>query len=529
MSARAMSAKKTRGQGLALALSLPLVLGAFHQAGAEPADEPQRFKLVCGSSGSSSSTCHFGFAASKVTIEKQLSSAACIEDTTWQATGRSVTVHNGCDARFEVETDTRRPKVVILTDIGQDPDDTQSLIRALLHANDLSIEGIIPTYRPGGRLVASDLAKLVIKTYGKDVDQLRQHDIRYPDADELLARLKPGHPFNDKIGAGYDSPGSKHLVKVVDASEEPVWVLVWGGSRELAQAVYKVRNTRSDKAFHAFIDKLRVYAIAWSQYSPEPAEYLAANANDLFWISSASYDGKKNATFRGMYMLGDHSMQDRAWKKEFILSRGQLGKLYPLTTTEDGLKEGDTPSLLHVLPIGLSDPERPEEGGWGGRYEQEPAYAHITRNFFSSRDVKDWLDDQRDRRASVARWRPAFQAEFAARAAWLELDYDDANHPPIVAMDGETSRAARSGDKITLDASASVDPDDDRLSYRWWIYKEASSLSDGLEITDSDSAVATVVVPEVEKQEEVSIILEVQDDGMPALTRYQRIRLIIDP
>ena len=36
-----------------------------------------------------------------------------------------------------------------------------------------------------------------------------------------------------------------------------------------------------------------------------------------------------------------------------------------------GIKEGDTPSFLALVPNGLGDAEQPRLGSWGGRFEGE--------------------------------------------------------------------------------------------------------------------------------------------------------------
>src|SRR5262249_6420212 len=75
-----------------------------------------------------------------------------------------------------------------------------------------------------------------------------------------------------------------------------------------------------------------------------------------------------------------------------------------------GIKEGDTPSFLWLIPNGLSDPERPWLGSWGGRFGGEGR--RLT-------DVAD-LDlptsgDPDPRMSSVYRFRPAYQADSAPR------------------------------------------------------------------------------------------------------------------
>ena len=486
--------------------------------------------MTCSSIKSASQTCPFGFASAGIVLARTLSSAPCIQGSTWSSSSRSVTVKSGCRAEFKVAMKVERPRIVIMTDIGQDPDDTQSLVRLLLYANDLNIVGIIPTYRPGNRPVASDIVRSVINAYDQDRPRLLLHDIRYPQGSTLLSYIRDGLNNNVPIGPGYDTAGSDHIIAKVDASTSPTWVLVWGGSRELAQAIYKVRSTRSASAFASFQKKLRVYSIGYSQYTPEPGDYLAANAKEMFWIFSAHYEeGTRSATFRGMYLLGDLSMQKEAWITANIKNKGSLGAMYPLNSTESGMKEGDTPSFLHVLPIGLSDPLLPKSGGWGGRYSKEPEYYATSTNLYTSRYQTETLFGVVDRRNSVARWRPAFQADFAARANWLVATFANANHPPDAKIVGSTALRLGSGTTVTLDARPSFDPDGDPLSYRWWIYKEVNPFAPTMAISNAASAVATLTAPSVRSTQTVHLILAVKDNGSPALTRYQRVILTIVP
>src|SRR5205814_23227 len=93
------------------------------------------------------------------------------------------------------------------------------------------------------------------------------------------------------------------------------------------------------------------------------------------------------------------------------------------------LKEGDTPSWLYFLPTGLSDPAHPDWGGWGGRFRR------AGRGLF--RDAADTVGKVTDARATVWRWRPAFQADFAARMAWCVKPVRGANHPPVAVLNGD--------------------------------------------------------------------------------------------
>ena len=81
------------------------------------------------------------------------------------------------------------------------------------------------------------------------------------------------------------------------------------------------------------------------------------------------------------------------------------------------MKEGDTPSWFFFLPLGGNDPDHPERGGWGGRFELDPRLGGGRSRIY--RDARDPAKDPADAaRATVSRWRPAFQADFARRMDW---------------------------------------------------------------------------------------------------------------
>ena len=92
-----------------------------------------------------------------------------------------------------------KPRLLILTDIGGDPDDEQSLVRLLVHANDLDIEGIIASASgtPGELkedVVRPDLVRRSIAAYGEVRPNLLRHDRRYPTAERLLGVVKARQP-----------------------------------------------------------------------------------------------------------------------------------------------------------------------------------------------------------------------------------------------------------------------------------------------------------------------------------------------
>jgi hypothetical protein len=183
------------------------------------------------------------------------------------------------------------------------------------------------------------------------------------------------------------------------------------------------------------------------------------------------------------------------------------------------LKEGDTPSWLYFLPTGLSDPAHPDWGCWGGRFR--PADGGLFR------DTTDTVGTVTDARATVWRWRPAFQADFAARMTWCVKAAREANHPPLAVLNGDkgigvAELTARPGEVVQLSAAGSSDPDGDRLSFRWFVYPEAGSYAKDVPLSDATAETTVLTLPADASGKTVHVVLEVTDGGAPALTRYRR-------
>jgi len=423
-----------------------------------------------------------------------------------------------------------RPRLFITTDIGGDPDDTQSLIRLLVYSNEFELAGLVASASgtPGElkeAIVRPDLIEELVQAYGEVAANLQRHDPHYPSADALLSLIKRGNPQRgwEHVGEGHDTEGSDWIIAAVDRDERPLNIAVWGGQTDLAQALWRVKHERSKKAYRRFIGKLRVYDIADQDgiFSQIRAEH-----SGLFYILNKAPEGqdKRNAVFRGMYLGGDESLTSLDWLNAHVIEgHGPLGARYPQKTwtapnPHGVMKEGDTPSWFYFLPNGLQDPGRPEYGGWGGRFRQTAASYYA--------DAVDQIEDARDARTTVWRWRPDFQRAFAARMDRCVLPPGQVNRAPEAIVNGQGGTdflflKAKSGESIRLDASASRDPDGDALQFEWWVYPEVS----GGQSWRAEGPQATLTLPALRKGQEIHLILQVTDAGTPALRAYRRVIL----
>jgi hypothetical protein len=427
-----------------------------------------------------------------------------------------------------------RPRLIVLTDIGGDPDDRQSMIRLLHYANEFEIEGLIASASGtpgelGEAVVKPELIRELVDAYGDVRDNLALHDARFPTAVELRTRIRSGNPNRglDHIGAAGDTDGSRRIIEVVDRTAEgPVNIAIWGGQSDLAQALWRVREDRGEEGLRRFVERIRVYDIADQDGI---ASWIQEQFPGIFYVLSAAREGvdRREAAFRGMYLGGDESLTSREWIDTHVrVDHGPLGAHYPTETwttpnPHGVMKEGDTPSWFYFLPTGPGDAGHPEWGGWGGRFEEEAGGVY--------RDARDTVDGATGVRSTVWRWRPVFQADFQARLDWAVKPYSEANHAPEPRLSAPMQRTASTGDRLELDASGSSDPDGDGLSYRWWVYPEAGSFRGEVSIESPGAARAVLVAPQVASPETIHVILEVTDDGTPRLTRYRRVVVEVRP
>ena len=314
-----------------------------------------------------------------------------------------------------------RPRLAVLTDIGGDPDDQQSLIRLMVYANEFELELLVATAAgTRGELKESitrpDLIRQIVDAYGQVLPNLQRHATGWPGADALHQRVKSGNPQRGRehIGTGKDTEGSRALVERVDAGTpaRPLNIAIWGGQTDFAQALWRVKQDRGGPGLAAFAQRLRVYDI---NDQDGIADWLHGEFPGLFYILASAPKGrdKREGTYRGMYLTGDESLASRAWIDQHVRCKGPLGALYPVKTwtapnPHGCLKEGDTPSWFFFLPPGGNNPNDPAQPGWGGQFAKQPD------GWYRDLPAKEGFDP----RSTVSRWRPDFQRDFAKRMTW---------------------------------------------------------------------------------------------------------------
>lgn len=247
-----------------------------------------------------------------------------------------------------------KPRILISTDIGgTDPDDNQSMTHFLMYSHLFKTEGLVssPSYGRGNK---SELLRM-IDLYEKDLPLLKKHQKDYPSPASLRAVCKQGRsgaaPF-----AGYTTAteGSNWIIKCAKKkNKQPLWVLVWGGLDDLAQALHDAPEIQS---------KIKVYWIGGpnKKWSANSYAYIVSNFPNLWFIEC-------NSSYYGFFSNNNipDSVKDKSYYDRYIKSAGYLGRDFA-NYYKGNVKMGDTPSLLYMMD---GDPNDPFKESWGGSFE----------------------------------------------------------------------------------------------------------------------------------------------------------------
>ena len=451
-----------------------------------------------------------------------------------------------------------KPRLIILADMGNEPDEMQQMMHMLMYCNEFDLDGLIAV--TGWHLKEGPQPELfhqLVDAYEKVHPKLTQHAAGWPSPAYLRSIVVAGQDKygSDDVGDGKTSPGSDLIIKALTKDDpRPITVVVNAGSNTLAQALYDYRKGHTHAEVKALLAKLRVHE---NGAQDNAGAWIAHRFPGIFWIrnNNQTYGYMGNG---GPYVWQPYPKTGRGqhqWAEENVMrNHGALGEAYPYRFRAPGtstLEGGGTTPWLGLITKGLYDIDHPSWGGWSGRFT-----ATMKENIWSkykqiAPDEKDdvpfymydvdkdsWTDPldghvYTDTFAPIFRWRKHIQDDFKARMDWCVMPFDKANHNPVATVDGDKTdtilrRMAKAGEVLTFDATASSDPDKGQsLQYSWWIYKEAGTYAGDVTVADADKARCTVKVPTDGGGKQIHVILDVCDNS-PISVMHDYRRIVLD-
>ena len=195
-----------------------------------------------------------------------------------------------------------KPRLIVLTDLSNEPDDEESLVRLLVYSDQFDVEGMIATtstwlrQNPREDIIRRDLA-----AYAEVRANLLKHAAGYPPVEDLRAVTKTGQTNYGMaaVGQGKSTGGSQRIINAVDrADDRPVWVSIWGGPNTLAQALWDVRTSRAPAEVDRFVAKLRVYSISDQDDS---GPWIRREFPKLFYIVTPSNPARSLEYYRATW------------------------------------------------------------------------------------------------------------------------------------------------------------------------------------------------------------------------------------
>lgn len=475
----------------------------------------------------------------------------------------------------------KRERLIVLTDMENEPDDSQTMVRLLMYSNEIDIEGLIAvTSRWVRKDVFPESIADRVHAFGIVRPNLMKHADGWPTVEHLLSVTGGGQEGYgmDGVGDGKSTKGSDLIIAAIDRDDpRPVNVAINAGSNTLAQALWDVRATRDPQEIAKFVGKIRVFDDSGQDNA---GAWIAHTFPDLFYARSRSQVfGLYGPTMEsGPYVWGDDTEYE--WIERNVRVRhGILGALYPqrmwiappwnqsiLERGESDRKRiryhftegGGTGSWLGLAHKGVFDASHINWGGWGGRYHTVKEHVSAGQHLVDKEEADyepfemypqaadtswAWGEEVAETEfsgvtgdvvytnadfAPIWRWRDETTRDFQARMDWCVSDRNAADHPPKVNFNGDEGRTillvnAATGDTLTLDASASHS-ESGPVSFAWFTYPEAGTYTGDLPVDLGHDAKIEFAVPTDSQDSEIHVLVSVTAPGRQvSLTSTRRL------
>lgn len=411
-----------------------------------------------------------------------------------------------------------------------------------------------------------------VNAYAKAYPNLKVHNPNYPTPDFLKSKIRIGNiEFDGDISK--NSPGSD-LIKSLILDDKPgkLFIAAWGGQSTIARALKLIQEQYEYTTEWQTIKKKisgKVVLLPSGDQDDTYAKYVKPNWPDIEYRQftegpNYSYGAQLRAKPEDSVYLTS------SWMKENVSDRGPLGALYrvwgdgkqmvkgdkldyfgfsgytneqlrsmgyvvwmPVQAKGSWIGEGDDFTFMNMPGNGLRAYEDGSYGGWGGRQISKQIVNPFSSagNDTSQQAMVSALSSMSEQSSKNANaypdFFPAAQQDFAVRLKWsVTPKYANANHAPVVLIEGPVNVLASPGETIRLNGNVS-DPDRDKVSIKWWQF-QVGTYPNTVSISNVNTAQAKVLIPkDAVAGQTIHVVLEATDNGSPSLTRYQRVVITV--
>src|SRR4026208_324390 len=115
-----------------------------------------------------------------------------------------------------VDPYVEKQRVIVMTDIANEPDDQMSMVRFLVYSNQFNVEGLIATTSTWMKnKVRPDVIRTLVDAYDEVRPKLLQQETGFPTTASLKAVIVEGQPAYGMtaVGAGKTSAGAELIIR----------------------------------------------------------------------------------------------------------------------------------------------------------------------------------------------------------------------------------------------------------------------------------------------------------------------------
>ncbi|RYU94241.1 DUF1593 domain-containing protein [Emticicia agri] len=409
----------------------------------------------------------------------------------------------------------------------------------------------------------------IVEAYEKSYPNLKIHNPEYPTPAVLKSKIRFG---NIEFDGDYskDSPGSE-LIRAAIMDDKPgqLYITAWGGASTIARALKSIQDqyeyTTQWDAIKKKIAK-KVVLLPSGDQDDTFASYIRPTWPE---IEYRQFSGGPNYGYGAQLRAKPENAPylTPEWMREHVTTRGALGALYrvwgdgkqmvkgdimdyfgeagkttdelkkmgyvvwmPPQPKDSWLGEGDNHTFMNMLGNGLRAYEAGFYGGWGGgaaARRENVSFGLADTSANAMANALGTMNDQARQASAFPDFFAKAQHDFAARMKWaVTPKYANANHAPMVRIEGPLTIMATPGAKIRLNGFVS-DPDGNTVTTKWWQF-QVGTYPNKVGITKPDALQTEIEIPkDAQPGQTIHLILEATDNGTPTLTKYQRLIITV--